>query len=561
MIRMTKVLTTQPPSTTKPLLNHTSRNKTRPVFLSQPVDIFDEPNCDSTKAVLLEKDEPDPSPSPTVKSTTNLLGTKKAFTRVHSTFPEDSKKLRHKDVKMIPSTQHSTIGNHQLIPQPKPVHSPDICHSPDDPPQDVDKSHLSESTSASTNLNETCSLDTLCDHLLHLDSPSLSSELQDTQIVESIESESVPDFEDLLQLDSTTVSSQHTSSIDSKFVSESEEQLDNANLSPTDVFVEHHDYELFLLQKEIDAPYDNLSHQETHVCEKQVQDEFLIHATNLCRNSALPQSMAPHNCEDLKPIDTTSTCSAFTQDSSDHTSNPICAHNAMATQCNQYQYPTLLKQICSHNPSASQVSQANLSNSLTSQYPPDPGEHVLKKSATEIGEQYLPLKWFKFFDPSSKPRMTETSTHTPVHVAYSPIAFMNHQWTINLYYGYPPLHVLLPQEYIPPSLPTLCNLKSTIFHFGVDLLHSSTEPQHDLSSLASAREMVGSFSWTSFFKSPHQALYVMVNLHLQSSIKSTCCVKLCFVSPSFILYGTPTSILWRHYFLCSKILFLHTPSF
>ena len=65
---MTKVPTTQTPSTTKPLLSHTSRNKTRPAFLPQPVDIFDEPNCDSTKAILLEKDEHDPSPSPTVKS-------------------------------------------------------------------------------------------------------------------------------------------------------------------------------------------------------------------------------------------------------------------------------------------------------------------------------------------------------------------------------------------------------------------------------------------------------------------------------------------------------------
>ena len=48
---------------------------------------------------------------------------------------------------------------------------------PEDPPQDVDKSHLSDSTSTTTNLNETCSLSTSRDHLLHLDSPSLSSEL------------------------------------------------------------------------------------------------------------------------------------------------------------------------------------------------------------------------------------------------------------------------------------------------------------------------------------------------------------------------------------------------
>ena len=89
------------------------------------------------------------------------------------------------------------------------------------------------------------------------------------------------------------------------------------------------------------------------------------------------------------------------------------------------------------------------------------------------------------------------------HVAHSPIAFMNHQWTINLHDGYPPLNVLLTEEYIPPSLPTLCNLKSTMFHFGVDLLYSFTRPQHDLPSLASAEgEMASSFSWTSFFKSP-----------------------------------------------------------
>ena len=34
------------------------------------------------------------------------------------------------------------------------------------------------------------------------------------------------------------------------------------------------------------------------------------------------------------------------------------------------------------------------------------------------------------------------------------------------------------------------------------------------------------FSWTSLFKSPHQALYALVTLHVQSLIKSSCCVKL-----------------------------------
>ena len=152
---------------------------------------------------------------------------------------------------MIPVTQHSTIGNHQAIPKPEPVHSPDICPSPEKPSQDVDKSHLSDSTSTTHSLNETCSLDTSGDHFLHLDSPSLSSELQNTSSVESVEPEPVPDFEDLLQLDSTRVSSQDTSSIEIEHVSESEGQLDNANLSPTYVFLEQPDNELFLLQKRL----------------------------------------------------------------------------------------------------------------------------------------------------------------------------------------------------------------------------------------------------------------------------------------------------------------------
>ena len=93
---------------------------------------------------------------------------------------------------------------------------------PDDPPQDGDKPHLSVSTSTTTNLNVTCTLDTSCDHWLHVDSPSLSSELQDTSSIESVEIE---------------------------FLSESEGQQDHTNFSQTDFSSGHHDYELFLLQK------------------------------------------------------------------------------------------------------------------------------------------------------------------------------------------------------------------------------------------------------------------------------------------------------------------------
>ena len=165
----------------------------------------------------------------------------------------------------------------------------------------------------------------------------------------------------------------------------------------------------------------------------------------------------------------------------------------------------------------------------------------MKKSATEIGEQDFPVKWFKFIYPSSKPRMTETSTHTPVHVAYSPITFMNHQWTINIHDGYPTLLVLLPEEYISPSVLTLCSLKSTILHVGVDLLHSTTEPQHDLSSLASPKgEMASSFSWTSLFKS------------LTSSI-------LCFGDPMLAKLDQ-VKLLWETVFCITKSLPLCDPA-
>ena len=83
--------------------------------------------------------------------------------------------------------------------------------------------------------------------------------------------------------------------------------------------------------------------------------------------------MAEHNCEDQDPTDAPSTVPTTFQASSDHTFNPKCAHAPMATQCNQSQYITFMKQICAHNPSASQVSQTNLSNYVASPYPPDPG--------------------------------------------------------------------------------------------------------------------------------------------------------------------------------------------
>ena len=94
-----------------------------------------------------------------------------------------------------------------------------------------------------------------------MDSPSLSSELQDTSSAESVEIEFVPVFE---------------------------EPLERYKFSLTDVFSVQHNSDVFLLNQEIGTPSDNLYHQDTHVCEMQGQDDFLIHATELTHNFALP---------------------------------------------------------------------------------------------------------------------------------------------------------------------------------------------------------------------------------------------------------------------------------
>ena len=94
----------------------------------------------------------------------------------------------------------------------------------------------------------------------------------------------------------------------------------------------------------------------------------------------------------------------------------------------------------------------------------------------------------------------------------------------------------------------------TMFHFGVDYLHPTKEPQHDLPSLNPPKgEMASSFSWTRLFMSPTPRTYVWMTLHLQRSIKSfQCqCMKLSFVSPSLFFFVTLVFILEPHF--CSHL--------
>ena len=185
---------------------------------------------------------------------------------------------------IIPGT---SLPNSTSPPSPAPMKSPiHLELSPCD------------STSTTTSMNKTCLLNTSCDHQLHLDHPSTSPELQDHSIVGSAEPESILDSEDLFQVKSISISSQATCNIETEFPPELEGQLDDTNLSATNVFSGHHDYELLLLHKEIDAPHDNLNH---HGFEEQDQDVILTHATILSHTFALPQFMDQHNYEDQEP--------------------------------------------------------------------------------------------------------------------------------------------------------------------------------------------------------------------------------------------------------------------
>ena len=98
-------------------------------------------------------------------------------------------------------------------------------------------------------------------------------------------------------------------------------------------------------------------------------------------DSALPQFLTHHNCDDLDPTDTPSAVPTALQAPSDDTSNPKRTHSLMESQCNHSQYPILMKKICTHDPSTNQVSKSYKPHPVPFPYPPDPGEHVLETSS------------------------------------------------------------------------------------------------------------------------------------------------------------------------------------
>ena len=97
---MTKVPTTQTPSTTKPFLSHTSRIKTNLAFLSHCIDPFDESVCDSAEENPLHLDEFKSSPSSPFQSFPNLFELPKPTKTSISNQPWERFHLRNKKITM-----------------------------------------------------------------------------------------------------------------------------------------------------------------------------------------------------------------------------------------------------------------------------------------------------------------------------------------------------------------------------------------------------------------------------------------------------------------------------
>ena len=82
-----------------------------------------------------------------------------------------------------------------------------------------------DSISTATPVKKPCPVNTSCDHLPHLDCPSTSLKPQDHSIVGSAEPESILESEDLLQLDSISVSPQATCNFETESLPEFKGQL------------------------------------------------------------------------------------------------------------------------------------------------------------------------------------------------------------------------------------------------------------------------------------------------------------------------------------------------
>ena len=168
-----------------------------------------------------------------------------------------------------------------------------------------------------------------------------------------------------------TSTPQTTCNFDTESLAELKGHLDITNQEPTDT--------PSTMPAAFLVSYDHTLHPE---CMHNLMAIQCNQYPNPNHNSALVQFLAHPNCENLDPPDTPSAVPTALQAPSDDTYNPKCAHNPMETQCNQSQFPTLMRHNCTHNPSTSQVKKSNHINPMAFPYPPDHGEHIVERSAT-----------------------------------------------------------------------------------------------------------------------------------------------------------------------------------
>ena len=110
--------------------------------------------------------------------------------------------MKYHRPQIIPGTP---LPNSTSPPSPAPMKSPIHLELT---PRDL--------ISTATPVKKPCPVNTSCDHLPHLDHSRTSFEPQEHSIVGCTETESILESEDLLQLDSISVSSQATCSIESE---------------------------------------------------------------------------------------------------------------------------------------------------------------------------------------------------------------------------------------------------------------------------------------------------------------------------------------------------------
>ena len=233
--------------------------------------------------------------------------------------------------------------------RPQVIHGTSLRNSTSPPSPAPMKSpiHLEltpcDSISTATPVKKPCPVNTSCDHLPHLDHPSISLEPQDQSIVGSAEPASILGSEDLFQLDSIGASPQATCNFETESLPEFKGQLDDINQEPIETPT--------TITTAFQAPRDDTHNPE---CTHNPMAIQCNQYPNPSHNSALPQFLAHHNCEGLDPTDTPSAV------------------------------PTALQapKHCIHNFSPSQVQKSNHTNPIALPYPPDPGEHVMERSAT-----------------------------------------------------------------------------------------------------------------------------------------------------------------------------------